>query len=106
RRLEHRQIGRVVDLRDLCIPDDYAHGRQGLARTRTLATEFRPGRPRRPRRPGRSRILAAMPELIAGPSRVDAAGEPPKLIEEFVGRASTGAAGRGIPRMRSPAGGA
>jgi hypothetical protein len=35
-------------------------------------------------------ILTAMPELISGPTRVAAAGEPPKLIDEFVGRASTG----------------
>src|SRR5215470_16889945 len=31
-----------------------------------------------------------MPELIGEPRRVPAAGEPPKLIDEFVGRASTG----------------
>ena len=35
-------------------------------------------------------ILASMPELIGEPSRVAAAGEPPKLIDEYVGRASTG----------------
>ena len=35
---------------------------------------------------------------------MDAAGEAPKLIEEFVGRASTGAAGLSIARMRSPSG--
>ncbi len=34
-------------------------------------------------------ILAIMPELIRGPSRVAAAGEPLKLIDEYVGRAST-----------------
>lgn len=45
-----------------------------------------------------------MPELIAEPSRVAAAGQPPKLIDEFVGRASTGQAGLSIARMRSPAG--
>jgi mannose-6-phosphate isomerase-like protein (cupin superfamily) len=45
-----------------------------------------------------------MPELITRPCRVDAAGEPPKLIEEFVGRASTGAGGLSIARMRSPSG--
>jgi len=35
---------------------------------------------------------------------VAAAGEPPKLIDEFVGRASTGAPGLSIARMRSPSG--
>jgi mannose-6-phosphate isomerase-like protein (cupin superfamily) len=49
-------------------------------------------------------ILAAMPELIAGPTRIAAAGEPTKLIEEYVGAASTGAAGLSIAHMRSPSG--
>ena len=31
-----------------------------------------------------------MPELIGSPVRVEAAGEPPKVIEEFAGRASNG----------------
>jgi hypothetical protein len=31
-----------------------------------------------------------MPELIGTPVRVEAAGEPPKLIDEFAGRASNG----------------
>jgi hypothetical protein len=35
---------------------------------------------------------------------VPAAGEPPKLIDEFVGRASTGDTGLSIARMRSPSG--
>jgi hypothetical protein len=33
-----------------------------------------------------------MPELITQPSRVAAAGQPPKLIDEYVGRANTGQA--------------
>jgi mannose-6-phosphate isomerase-like protein (cupin superfamily) len=45
-----------------------------------------------------------MPELIPQPSRVAAAGQPPKLIDEYVGRASTGQAGLSIAHMRSPAG--
>ncbi|MBV9205371.1 MAG: cupin domain-containing protein [Actinobacteria bacterium] len=45
-----------------------------------------------------------MPELIRAPSRVNAAGEPPKLIDEYVGQASTGQAGLSIAHMRSPAG--
>ena len=45
-----------------------------------------------------------MPELIESPSRVAAAGTPPKVIDEFVGRASTGEARVSIARMRSPAG--
>jgi len=45
-----------------------------------------------------------MPELIAEPSRVAAAGEPPKLIDEYVGRASTGETALSVAHMRSPAG--
>jgi mannose-6-phosphate isomerase-like protein (cupin superfamily) len=45
-----------------------------------------------------------MPELIGEPSRVAAAGQPPKLIDEYVGRASTGQASLSIAHMRSPTG--
>ena len=45
-----------------------------------------------------------MPELIGAPSRVAAAGEPPKLIDEYVGRASRGAAELSIAHMRSLSG--
>ena len=45
-----------------------------------------------------------MPELIAQPARVEAAGTPPKLIDEFVGRANTGEERMSIARMRSPEG--
>jgi hypothetical protein len=45
-----------------------------------------------------------MPELIESPVRVEAAGEPPKLIDEFAGRASGGEARVSVARMRSPAG--
>ncbi len=45
-----------------------------------------------------------MPELIDAPSRVAAAGEPPKLIDEFSGVASTGESRLSIAHMRSPSG--
>jgi mannose-6-phosphate isomerase-like protein (cupin superfamily) len=45
-----------------------------------------------------------MPELIGEPRRVAAAGEPPKLIDEYMGLASTGEARVSVARMRSPAG--
>jgi mannose-6-phosphate isomerase-like protein (cupin superfamily) len=45
-----------------------------------------------------------MPELIAAPSRIEAAGTKPKLIDEFVGRASTGDERLSVARMRSPSG--
>ena len=45
-----------------------------------------------------------MPELIDTPVRVEAPGQPPKLIDEFVGRASNGEERVSMARMRSPAG--
>ena len=45
-----------------------------------------------------------MPELIAQPARVEAAGNLPKVIEEFVGRVNTATAGVSIARMTSPSG--
>jgi mannose-6-phosphate isomerase-like protein (cupin superfamily) len=45
-----------------------------------------------------------MPELIPHPSRVEAAGTPPKLIDEFVGNVNTGEARLSVARMRSPQG--
>jgi mannose-6-phosphate isomerase-like protein (cupin superfamily) len=45
-----------------------------------------------------------MPELIAGPTRVEAAGTKPKVIEEFVGRVNTDEARLSVARMRSPEG--
>jgi mannose-6-phosphate isomerase-like protein (cupin superfamily) len=43
-------------------------------------------------------------ELIAKPTVVAAAGNLPKVIEEFVGRVNTGTAAVSVARMRSPAG--
>ncbi|MGH2719778.1 MAG: cupin domain-containing protein [Actinomycetota bacterium] len=45
-----------------------------------------------------------MPELLEAPARVTAAGEPPKTIDEYFGRASTGEARLSVAHMRSPAG--
>jgi ethanolamine utilization protein EutQ (cupin superfamily) len=45
-----------------------------------------------------------MPELIESPSRVEAAGTEPKLIDEFVGRVNTHEERLSVARMRSPAG--
>lgn len=45
-----------------------------------------------------------MPRLIATPARVEAAGNQPKVIEEFVGRVSTGHRQLSVARMVSPAG--
>jgi ethanolamine utilization protein EutQ (cupin superfamily) len=45
-----------------------------------------------------------MPRHIASPTRITAAGEPPKLIEEYVGRVNSGDARLSIAYMTSPAG--
>jgi mannose-6-phosphate isomerase-like protein (cupin superfamily) len=45
-----------------------------------------------------------VPELIETPVRVEAAGDPPKVIEEFAGRAAGGEERVSVARMRSPAG--
>jgi mannose-6-phosphate isomerase-like protein (cupin superfamily) len=45
-----------------------------------------------------------MPDLIAEPTRVEAAGTPPKLIDEFAGRVNTTEDRLSIARMRSPQG--
>ncbi len=45
-----------------------------------------------------------MPKLIAKPTRIEAAGNKPKLIDEHVGRVSSGTSGVSIAHMRSPGG--
>lgn len=45
-----------------------------------------------------------MPRLIDAPAVVQAAGEPPKRIEEYVGRVRSGHGGVSVARMVSPAG--
>src|SRR5436305_5720193 len=45
-----------------------------------------------------------MPTLIERPMRVTAAGNKPKLIDEYVGRVNTGEARVSVAHMRSPAG--
>lgn len=45
-----------------------------------------------------------MPTLIASPSRVTAAGNKPKLIDEYVGRVNSGTAALSVAHMRSPGG--
>lgn len=45
-----------------------------------------------------------MPRLIRNPTRIAAAGNKPKLIDEYVGRVHTGATNLSVARMRSPEG--
>src|SRR5262245_5918491 len=45
-----------------------------------------------------------MPTLIPKPTRIQAAGNKPKLIDEFVGRVNSATTAVSIAHMRSPAG--
>ena len=45
-----------------------------------------------------------MPTLIAKPTRVEAAGNKPKLIDEYIGRVNSGTTGVSVAHMRSPGG--
>lgn len=45
-----------------------------------------------------------MPTLISAPTRITAAGNKPKLIDEYVGRVNTQTEGLSIAHMRSPSG--
>jgi mannose-6-phosphate isomerase-like protein (cupin superfamily) len=45
-----------------------------------------------------------VPQIIASPTRVEAAGTKPKLIDEFVGRVNTGEERLSVARMQSPEG--
>jgi hypothetical protein len=44
------------------------------------------------------------PTLVPSATRVEAAGTPPKLIDEYVGRVNSATAGVSVAHMRSPAG--
>jgi hypothetical protein len=45
-----------------------------------------------------------MPKLINAPTRIVAAGNKPKQIEEFVGRVNSGHESLSVARMKSPSG--
>lgn len=45
-----------------------------------------------------------VPTLIAGPTRVEAAGNKPKLIDEYIGRVNSGTSAASVAHMRSPGG--
>ncbi|MBX6312727.1 MAG: cupin [Isosphaeraceae bacterium] len=45
-----------------------------------------------------------MPMLIAGPTRIEAAGNRPKLIEEYIGRVNSNQSDLSIAHMHSPGG--
>ena len=45
-----------------------------------------------------------MPTLISQPTRIRAAGNKPKLIDEYIGRVNSGTSGASVAHMRSPQG--
>src|SRR6266702_4757623 len=45
-----------------------------------------------------------VPTLIAAPTRVEAAGNKPKLIDEYIGRVNSQTSGVSVAHMRSPGG--
>jgi len=45
-----------------------------------------------------------MPTLIPQPTRIQSAGNKPKLIDEYVGRVNTKTSGASVAHMRSPQG--
>ena len=52
----------------------------------------------------RSNFSLPMARIISAPSRIQAEGEPPKIIEEFFGRLNSGTSVLSIARMVSPSG--
>jgi mannose-6-phosphate isomerase-like protein (cupin superfamily) len=45
-----------------------------------------------------------MVRVIPGPKRIQAHGQPPKVIEEFIGRVNSGTSAISVARMVSPSG--
>ena len=45
-----------------------------------------------------------MPILIGQPTRIEAAGNKPKIIDEYIGRVNSGTSAASIAHMRSPEG--
>lgn len=45
-----------------------------------------------------------MPTLISQPTRIQAAGNKPKLIDEYIGRVNTKTSAASVAHMRSPSG--
>lgn len=45
-----------------------------------------------------------MPRLIPKPTQIEAAGQPPKIIREYVGRVNSGTSSLSVAHMKSPSG--
>ena len=49
-------------------------------------------------------MTETMPTLISQPTRIEAAGNKPKLIDEYIGRVNSATASASVAHMRSPQG--
>jgi ethanolamine utilization protein EutQ len=49
-------------------------------------------------------MTETMPTLISQPTRIEAAGNKPKLIDEYIGRINSATASASVAHMRSPQG--
>ena len=49
-------------------------------------------------------MLCSMPKLIEKPTRIEAAGNKPKLIDEYIGHVNCGESRLSVAHMRSPGG--
>lgn len=45
-----------------------------------------------------------MPKLIASPTRIESAGNKPKIIDEYIGHVNSGTTAASVAHMRSPGG--
>jgi len=45
-----------------------------------------------------------MPRFIARPTQIEAAGQPPKIIREYIGRVNSGTSAVSVAHMKSPSG--
>ena len=45
-----------------------------------------------------------MPKFIAKPTQIEAAGQPPKIIREYIGRVNSGTSALSLAHMTSPSG--
>src|SRR5215213_2150186 len=63
-----------------------------------------PPRPEKASSPGCNERRRTVPTLISEPTRIEAAGNKPKLIDEYVGRVRSGHDSVSIAHMRSPGG--
>jgi len=93
-------LGGIAELKTQTIPGRASKSDSFAATLSALRGELRPSAPCRLQQESTSH----MPRLIERPTEVEAAGTPPKRIEEFIGRVNSGHAEISVARMTSPSG--